>query len=231
MRPTVVLLPGLDGTGQLFSSLKQSLLPQIATQVVAYPTDVTGYDETIALVLKSLPSQESYVLLGESFSGPVAVAVAGHRPRGLVGLILCASFLKCPSYSLRILSPLLNFLPSVRPPLPLVVPMLTGRFGGAAVRSEISAALDKVPVTTLKSRLLQVATVDVSSTARALELPVLYLRATADRLVPNAASDHARKCIKQLVVQNVDGPHFLLQTKPRESANAIQDFVAARCAA
>ena len=65
---SLVLLPGLDGTGLLFQPLIDCLPEDIQPVVVAYPKELQlGYAELLPLVLDSLPPGP-FVLLGESFS-------------------------------------------------------------------------------------------------------------------------------------------------------------------
>jgi pimeloyl-ACP methyl ester carboxylesterase len=95
--PLLVLLPGLDGTGILFKPLIAALPPEVSTVVVAYPGEQPlGYAELLPVVLAALPTEHAFVLLGESFSGPLAVMAAATRPPGLVGLVLCATFVQNP---------------------------------------------------------------------------------------------------------------------------------------
>jgi len=55
--PTLVLLPGLDGTGKLFAGFAEVLRPNFPSLIVSYPTDqALGYDELEARVLAALPS-------------------------------------------------------------------------------------------------------------------------------------------------------------------------------
>ena len=91
-----MLLPGLDGTGKLLRALCETLKDRINTEVIAYPTNqALGYDELTQFVADRLPSQP-FVLLGESFSGPIAIRLAAKPPAGLKGLILCGTFGKNP---------------------------------------------------------------------------------------------------------------------------------------
>jgi pimeloyl-ACP methyl ester carboxylesterase len=84
----LVLLPGMDGTGDLFAPFIEALGDDIKVDVVRYPHEGgQSYAEFTARVLPSLPS-EPYVLLAESFSGPIALAVAATAPQNLCGLIL-----------------------------------------------------------------------------------------------------------------------------------------------
>jgi pimeloyl-[acyl-carrier protein] methyl ester esterase len=75
----LVLLPGMDGTGALRSEFVTALAPAIQSIVVSYPAErALGYIELEAVVRSKLPSDRSYVLLGESFSGPIAIAIAAN---------------------------------------------------------------------------------------------------------------------------------------------------------
>src|SRR5208283_269029 len=90
-------LPGFDGTGMLFDPLLRSLPPGIEAVVVAYPVErAFSADELVAHVLAHLPEVEPYVLIAESFSGPIALKAAVLHPCGPSAIILCASFVQCP---------------------------------------------------------------------------------------------------------------------------------------
>ena len=94
---TLVLLPGLDGTGLLFGPLVAALPAGLRAAVVRYPVDRSmGYAELAASAAEQLPQGERFVLVGESFGGPLAMILAAGRPAGLVGLVLCATFVTSP---------------------------------------------------------------------------------------------------------------------------------------
>jgi len=93
---TLVLLPGMDGTGLLFEGFVSALGRELEVRVIAYPsTGALGYAELESHVREALPTRGEYVVLGESFSGPIAISIAAPRPAGLVGVILCASDSVC----------------------------------------------------------------------------------------------------------------------------------------
>ena len=88
----------MDGTGELFEPLAQAMERRDAIDVVRYPgTEPLGYDELERLVRAQLPAGQPFVLLGESFSGPLAISIAASPPPGLRGLILCCSFARTAS--------------------------------------------------------------------------------------------------------------------------------------
>jgi hypothetical protein len=78
-----ILLPGFDGTGTLFAPFLRALPPGIEPVVVTYPADRNpSADELVGFVLKRLPESEPFVLIAESFSGPIALKsdFAGSTP-------------------------------------------------------------------------------------------------------------------------------------------------------
>jgi pimeloyl-ACP methyl ester carboxylesterase len=97
LTPKLVLLPGLDGTGKLFVEFLNALDLGESANIVPYPANIPlGYDELEPLVRAALPTRGRYVLLGESFSGPLAIRIAARPPPAIIGLILCATFSSNP---------------------------------------------------------------------------------------------------------------------------------------
>src|ERR1700730_8223328 len=91
--PLLVLLPGLDGTGKLFVDFIRALGGGAECRVIGYsPDEPLGYEELEARVRAALPGDRPYLLLGESFSGPIAMRIAANAPARLVGVILCGTF-------------------------------------------------------------------------------------------------------------------------------------------
>jgi pimeloyl-ACP methyl ester carboxylesterase len=54
---------------------------------------------------------------------------------------------------------------------------------------------------------------------------VLYLQATRDRVVHRRLGRALTDNLTNIVIQEIEGPHFLLQARPRECAEAILRFV------
>jgi hypothetical protein len=69
---TIVLLPGLDGTGDLFERFVAVAPSGVRPVVVSFP-HATSYPDLRSVVRHQLPSVGSFVVLGESFSGPLAM--------------------------------------------------------------------------------------------------------------------------------------------------------------
>lgn len=93
----LLLLPGMDGTGRLFAPLLAALPPDIDGEPVAYPPDEPlGYEGLLPLVEAAAARGGDFVVVGESFSGPLALLLAARSPPGLRGVVLCATFIRFP---------------------------------------------------------------------------------------------------------------------------------------
>lgn len=219
-----VLLPGMDGTGTLFSEFIASLPSGVQPIVVTYPRDEPlGYSELEALVSEKLPNRP-FILVGESFSGPIAIAIAAAAPIGLRGLILVGSFARNPIPGPSVLTRLLSWLPFWRAPVSVAAAMLLGRWSSKAQRARLSTAMLDVGPAAWRTRLRAVLSVDVVSQLRAVAVPVLYLRGKQDRVISKSAYKLIKETLSSARVVELDGPHFLLQAKPVESAAEVVAF-------
>eukprot|EP01136_Pigoraptor_vietnamica_P024202 Opistho-1_new@77020 len=126
---TLVLLPGMDGTGDLLDSFVAAMSPGIKVKVLRYPVaEVLDYEGLEVLVRDELPVDEPYVLLGESFSGPVAISIAASRPPQLAGLVLCCTFARNPLPLMSVFRFGLGLLPIAAMPVGILARLLLGRF-------------------------------------------------------------------------------------------------------
>ncbi len=221
----LVLLPGMDGTGELFGPLLDALPPGIETTVVRYPDRPGSYADHAEVARRELPKDEPFVILGESFSGPVAVSIATAGMTNLRGLILCASFLTCPHRLLHALRPLTPFATPKLVPGFIAQHSLLGRFATADLRAAHARALSHVSSRTLTARLRAMADVDVRGPMGACDLPALYLRASEDRVVSARHGEEFMATARHGRLADIEAPHFLLQARPREAAREIVGFL------
>jgi pimeloyl-ACP methyl ester carboxylesterase len=223
---TLVLLPGLDGTGTLFGPLVEALAGKLRVTVLSYPVDrALGYDALEAIADAGLPAQGPLVLLGESFSGPLAVSIAARHPDRVVGLVLCCSFVRNPRPLLGLLRALLPLVPFGQVPLALMAAVLFGRFDTPSLRAGLARALAPVPGAVLRARLRSVIDVDATGRLDRVTCPVLYLQAGEDLLVPASVSRSLVRRHPSVEVLRLRGPHALLQAMPEACAKVIAVFV------
>jgi pimeloyl-[acyl-carrier protein] methyl ester esterase len=223
----LILLPGMDGTGELFAPLLACLPLELRATVVGYPDRPANYAEHVSFAQRELPRNEPFILLGESFSGPVAVSIASAAPPALRGIILCASFLTCPHPALKLLRPLTAAASPKLVPGFIAQRTLLGRFATSDLRAAQSRALGHVSSPTLTARLRAMADVDVRREMSQVRVSTLYLQATEDRLVRERFGDEYLEHARVARVERIEGPHLLLQANPRDCAKAICDFIAA----
>jgi pimeloyl-ACP methyl ester carboxylesterase len=217
----LVLLPGLDGTGTLFDRFVQaaSTLPVIR---MAFPTDrVLTYDELVDFVSSALPPPP-FALLGESFSGPLALRLAAATQPEAV--ILCASFIRAPLPHRLVATPL-SLLLRAPPPISAVQVLLSG--GDEALAHDLVSAVRTVDPKVMASRIRMVLKVDTTSHLATFTGRVLYLRATRDRLVSPLQAELLREIRPDAEIAELNGPHLLLQTRPEECWNRIRPFLGA----
>lgn len=223
---SLVLLPGMDGTGTLSADFAAVAESEFKPLVVTYPNDPSlGYVELETIARAALPLDEPYLILGESFSGPIAISIAGSKPPELRGLILCATFARTPHPLLPLAAALMRPLPAGRVPAFILDRQLFGTFVSPPFRKQVRALRGLVSKKTLKARTEAVAKVDVSRQLRGIGVPILYLRAKQDRVVPRAASDYMTKIRPGIDLVELDAPHLLLQVAPREALAAIRNLV------
>ncbi len=219
----VVLLPGLDGTGILFKPFIEALSSQVEVQVISYPPNKKmSYPELVNFVIAKLPN-ESFILVGESFSGPIAYQVGLTKPEHFLSVIFVATFLSPPKKNLLNLTKILPTSLLVKMPIPNVI--AKKYLFGSGVSEEIIKLFKKslkiVSSGVLSFRLGEIS--KLKGNMKPCDLKALYIQATDDKLVPNSSVEEFRKVCKNLTITRIEGSHFILQTNPAACAEIIEN--------
>ncbi len=229
VRPiTLVLLPGMDGTGQLFAPFVGGLPAWITPVVVSYPGDrPLDYPGHLEIVMAALPVGEPFVILGESFSGPLALMAAARQPAGLRGVILCATFVSWPmALPLRVarLAVLLGVfrLKSTG----LFLRIVLGRGGSAELKRLFPLVLARLSPAVLAARARAVMGVNCAEELRACPVPLLALVAERDRIVSSRCLEEMRRVRPDMAVTSFSSPHLILQSATAAATTRISRFVA-----
>lgn len=210
----------------MFEPFIAALGHEFGIRVVRYPTSgALGYEELEAHARAALPEEGPFVILGESFSGPIAVSIAASRPAGLIGLVLCATFAGNPRPVLGPLHHVAGALPIKLAPIAILSAALLGRFSTPPLQSALAAAISRVSSKALQARLRAVLSVDVSAKLKAVEVPLLYLWAKHDRVVPASAARRIKRALPSAQVMAVNAPHCLLQAAPDEGVALVGSFM------
>jgi pimeloyl-[acyl-carrier protein] methyl ester esterase len=233
LQAAAIILPGLDGTGLLLTSLKDALSPDFDVQVIAYPaSEPMSYAQLLEFAEQRLPARR-FILIGESFSGPLALRISERKPPGMLGLVLGASFARLGAgrlgkAGLRLAHATITPFAGThlaRAMAPhLLSPLLLGRWASPEWRRRLGEALALVSPQTLAARAGEALAVDMIKSGVRPAHPALYLRASADRLIPRSAADDVARLIPALEIKDIEAPHFLFQVAPEACAQAIRDF-------
>jgi pimeloyl-ACP methyl ester carboxylesterase len=214
----------MEGSDILFGPLRDTAPPGAELITVTYPSgDKNGYNDLLPRVRAILPTDRPFYLLGWSFSGPMALMVAAERPANLRGVILAASFVRhpLPRWMRRIAQPwLFKLCPATYP----VKALLNGA-DARGLRDLVARAIAQADSVALASRARAGMTVDATEHLKHCPVPVMYLRATEDRLIAARHAEEARRLLPGLRIVDMPGPHMALVTDPSRSWSALSSFM------
>jgi len=219
----VILLPGMDGTGVFLSSLQKHLVEKVTTEIISYPTSqFLSYKQLVEYVIKKLPREEKYLLVAESFSGPIAKELVFHNLTGLQGIVFLASFICCPRNLLKII----QYLPLqtlFQLPIPDEVSklMLLGKEANDESMDEFRQVLRLVSPSILAQRLRAIAKQKCNVIVGNSNCPCWYFQAFNDKLILTSAIEPIKLVFPKVEVVVIDGPHFIAQAQPKKCAQWI----------
>lgn len=219
---TIVLLPGMDGTGELLAPLAARLSAMRPVQLISYPMDASwGYDKLISFVLAKIPDTR-FVILGESFSGPIAIDVAAQEDDRVAGLILASSFVRHPLPRLfRGIVPLLKFRSvSGR----LIDALLLGPGARRDLVDALHGVQSRSPPRVMARRIAEVLRVDRRGPLRKTRCPLLCIHGRRDPVVRKSNTTEIQSIRPDAEVYLLDGWHLILETHADEAADAINRF-------
>jgi pimeloyl-ACP methyl ester carboxylesterase len=216
----------MDGTGELFAPLIESL-PGVKTTVVSYPKDAClDWEELLQFVESSVPTGEPITLVAESFSGPIAIKLASQKSHNVAALVLCCSFASNPKSRWFGFLPLPKFVFRIMPRFAIRM-FLSGPSSSAELAATIQNCVRSVSPRVLAHRARLIQQIDVRKELQAVEVPLLYLSGRQDRVVSVRAGEEVKSLQPQATHVALDGPHLLLQYLPKIAAAEILKFLVA----
>lgn len=224
----LVLLPGMDGMGSLFEPFIEALPESFEAIPVRYPANLPlSYPELAELIRKRLPVSEPFVPLAESFSTPLAVQIAAAQPAGLKALILVAGFITCPKFAWlpQFGALLLPRRMKLRMPDLVVRRNLLGPAAPLRLLQEVKAAVLSMSAEVFASRLTSISQCNARAELAKVAVPILYLQAMNDRVVKVRSLEEIVAIRNDVTVAKIEGPHLLLQRKPRQAAEIVTEFI------
>ena len=215
-------MPGLDGTGKLFEPITPYLENHFSLNVIQYE-DQDSLEELVELVESQLPSDEPVSLVAESFSSPIAIEVLARNNFKFAASVLSTGFCR-PPYDF--VSPLVRLVPDKLFGIEVLSKIALEIFGiekgtDDELGQECMDALSTVSPSTIKRRMEIVGDVNLCNSLSKIEIPILYIRASRDRIIPKGKSDEVVSKLVNAEEVIVEGPHLILQSNPKACADHI----------
>jgi pimeloyl-ACP methyl ester carboxylesterase len=239
----MVLVPGMDGTGELFYRQVPLLEKSYSVATYALRDDATSMevlaDDLRRVIELAAPAEKRAMVIGESFGGTVALTTALLYPKHVSGLVILNSFpYFAPQFRLRLAIAGVSLMPWGAMSL---MRYATSFFMHSrhTHRDELKKFLELTARTTRTgygNRLKILKTYDVRERLREIQCPTLFLASENDHLVPSVAqarlmaerissatvrvlSGHGHIC---LIAPDVDIGRILAewQSSPSDIANA-----------
>lgn len=184
------------------------------------------FDGLTKWVCDQLNAETEYVIIAESFGGPVAVAVAASFKGRIKAMVLSATFLEppLPRYLLPFAAKLYSALIKNESPSLFVIGRFLFNGCDPAMARRIYQTLLDTPRETMINRILLLAGLNLTATAGQLAIPVLVLKPNQDWTL----------CLGKFnmpahwPVTHMDGPHELLGTRAEACFRVISDFIKAQ---
>lgn len=218
---TIVLLPGLNGTQGLFQPLIDKAPSHFNILTIAFPgQESSSYQDLTKYVLEKISYLKgSFILLGESFSGPLALFVAQTKPKNLKGVILAATFVTAPNIKIA------RFLPwAFGFRLAKFVCSLFCKNQPKSVIGMVLNELQKLEPKMLAERIQSIFDVNAEAALKVCPVPIMYFRGQKDLVVPRKNLNRILAIRSDVKVIEFNTDHFLLQSAPAEAWDAIDDF-------
>jgi pimeloyl-ACP methyl ester carboxylesterase len=217
----LVFMPGFDGAAELRREFVDALREHHEVRTVSYPRLPLGsLDRYREHAMAHVADDSRPVLVAESFSGLVAARWAAVDAR-VSALVLCAAFARNPVGAAAALGAV---FPSLVKHGPTVFAPLAAASGDAA-RQRWSAglvrAMDQLPAAVIAERLRLIASEDIGAELSGLRIPVMVVQFDGDLVIGPAARAHLEAVCHNADVLHLPGPHFAIETRPRECAEAI----------
>jgi len=211
----------------LFRGLVTVLPEELETETLWYPADrYLKYGELAGTLRGAIPVDEPFVLVAESYGAPLAVLIASLEPPNLKGIVLCAGFVTSPLRGWRrtLLWDVMPLLSHVTLPGLVARYLLVGQEAPRALVELVTGAVSWVTPKVLGLRVREVLNVDVRAELAQVNVPVLYLQPTKDKLVdPGCVAE--MQAVKPGRTVMIDSPHLVLQCEAKIAGEAITAFV------
>ena len=217
----IVFMPGFDGDASLRRDFVRALGRHHEVHSVSYPErclgSLEGYRDH---AMASVPVDCRPVLIGESFSSLVAASWAAVDPR-VRCVVLVGGFARNPVGWAARAGAWMPTLVKMGPSLMRPVAQLSGNELRRLWTMGFSTAMARLPSAVVAERLRIVEEAQTAATLRSVRVPLLVVQFKGDQVVGRGARDHLESVCHNAQVLHLPGPHFAIEVRPQECADAI----------
>lgn len=219
-----MILPGLDGTGLLTEEFAAGDWKGRVVQVMPIPKEgAQDYPSLAKKIASDLPPGP-LILLGESFSSPLALLIAAHEQQRVTALVLAGGFCSSP------VSPALSLIPVrplflIRPPATILRKFLAGPDEPKSLIQRLSKAIRSVSSGTLTERVRVILALREKDCPAPEGMPTLLLQARQDAMIPWETQSRLERHFVEPTVVWIDSPHLLLAARPEACREAVLAFL------
>lgn len=222
----MILLPGMHGTPALFKPFTDISQTQFDFRAYHYPQEGGQEYEHLAIEVEKfiIKTPGKQWLLGESFSGPMALMMALKMPQKFFGVILSGTFSHNPS-------PILHWVPNawvaemiLKTGKPFASYFSLGFNADKSLERLFSETIEDVPYSVLAARLMAVKNINLDEQLNTIKLPVLSILAKHDHMVGDVGGQSLHHLAHYEEV-TIDSHHLILQQQPEEALRVILQFI------
>lgn len=220
-----MLLPGMDGTGVFFRDFIRQLPAGVKAQVVAYPENAQlSYEQLAEHVRKMIPADQPYIIIAESYSGPVAALLTLGADHNLRAVVFVASFICRPWGRIGrwVAGMLPEFMLHLRPPSWMLRFLLMNASTSAAFVDEVQRTIAGIHPKVLVARIRDALRADFSQAFANSKVRVACILPQNDRLLGDGTLRAFVAARPDIEILHVAGPHFLLQCSAEQCAAVLR---------
>lgn len=217
----LVLLPGMDGTGELFNPLLEHLNND--AMVLRLPASGDqSYDKIAASLQPRLPNQQ-YILLAESFSSGLVRHLIERKDDHLLGVVFVSGFVSAPNkFLLRLAKSMpLHALINLPGFSTICKRFLLGQEASDESILAFKNVIKSVPQNVLQERLSTMLNMPTDLSFKS-NIPCVCIVPTEDKLVQSGKSKELVNTYQRAAISPISGPHFILQANPALAAKSVQ---------
>ncbi len=223
----IVFMPGFDGVAELREDFVQELRGIAPARAIGYPNRTLETLNGYARFASSQSTAESRpVLVAESFSGLVAARWAANDPH-VAAIVMCGAFARSPTAWSEIAASWPATAQFVGANFMNPMSYFSGDPARRRWSQALTTAVGSLRREVVAERLRIISTEDVGADLKSLRIPVVLAQFQDDLVIGIDTRAQLEAACHEPRVVRIPGPHFAIETRPREAAAALRPHIEA----